>query len=77
MKIIINGTERTTDTTILKDILETELNLRLTDTGTAENGNKLGIAVAIDETVVPRSQWNRTEVREGARLEIITAVQGG
>lgn len=36
-----------------------------------------GIAVALDGTVVPRAQLNRTDLYEGARVEIVTAVQGG
>ena len=36
-----------------------------------------GIAVAIDGQVVPRSQWNATEVADGQRIEVVEAVQGG
>ncbi|MCW2809700.1 MAG: thiS [Friedmanniella sp.] len=36
-----------------------------------------GIAVAVDGTVVPRSRHAATELAEGARVEIVTAVQGG
>lgn len=36
-----------------------------------------GIAVAVDAEVVPRSQWERHRLREGARVEIVTAIQGG
>jgi len=36
-----------------------------------------GMAVAIDAAVVPKSEWATTEVRDGARVEIVTAVQGG
>jgi sulfur carrier protein len=36
-----------------------------------------GIAVAIDSEVVPRGEWAVTELAEGARVEIVTAVQGG
>jgi len=36
-----------------------------------------GVAVALDGAVLPRSQWAATELREGARLEVLTAVQGG
>jgi sulfur carrier protein len=36
-----------------------------------------GMAVAVDATVVPRSEWPTTQVRDGARVEIVTAVQGG
>jgi sulfur carrier protein len=35
-----------------------------------------GIAVAVDATVLPRSQWETT-LSEGAKLEVVTAVQGG
>lgn len=35
-----------------------------------------GIAVALDLTVLPRSDW-ATTLSEGARLEVVTAVQGG
>ncbi|MET0693719.1 MAG: sulfur carrier protein ThiS [Propionibacteriaceae bacterium] len=36
-----------------------------------------GIAVALDGTVVPRAQLEQTTLHEGARIEIVTAVQGG
>lgn len=35
-----------------------------------------GIAVAIEQTVLPRSRWH-TALTDGARLEVGTAVQGG
>ena len=35
-----------------------------------------GIAVAMDDAVLPRSGWT-TKLFDGARLEIVTAVQGG
>jgi len=35
-----------------------------------------GIAVAIDYAVLPRSDW-ATKLFNGARLEVVTAVQGG
>jgi sulfur carrier protein len=36
-----------------------------------------GIAVAVDAEVVPRAAWAETVVDEGARIEVLTAVQGG
>lgn len=36
-----------------------------------------GLAVAVDATVVPRGEWATTQVSDGARVEIVTAVQGG
>ncbi|MFE5141014.1 sulfur carrier protein ThiS [Streptomyces fagopyri] len=36
-----------------------------------------GVAAALNETVVPRTQWSSTPLREGDRVEVLTAVQGG
>jgi sulfur carrier protein len=36
-----------------------------------------GIAVAVDAEVVPRSAWNETVLREGQRIELLAAMQGG
>jgi sulfur carrier protein len=35
-----------------------------------------GIAVAVDWSVLPRSDWD-TALTDGARVEVVTAVQGG
>lgn len=35
-----------------------------------------GIAVAVDEAVLPKSRWTTT-LSDGARLDVVTAVQGG
>lgn len=36
-----------------------------------------GIAVARNEVVVPRSEWEHTDVEAGDRIEILDAAQGG
>ncbi|MCG7211131.1 MULTISPECIES: sulfur carrier protein ThiS [Streptomyces] len=36
-----------------------------------------GVAAAVNETVVPRTQWPVTGLAEGDRVEVLTAVQGG
>ena len=36
-----------------------------------------GVAVAVDAEVVPRGQWATHVVPDGARVEVVTAVQGG
>jgi len=36
-----------------------------------------GIAVALNETVVRRADWTEAVVKNGDRVEIITASQGG
>jgi sulfur carrier protein len=36
-----------------------------------------GVAVAVEGEVVPRAQWPSTELRDGAKVEVVVAVQGG
>lgn len=36
-----------------------------------------GLAVAMDGVVVPRTAWGLTGLSDGARVEIVVAVQGG
>lgn len=36
-----------------------------------------GIAVAVDETVVPRERWAEHVLAPETRVEVLTAVQGG
>ena len=36
-----------------------------------------GIAVALNGEVVARGRWQQTELPEGARIEVVAAVQGG
>lgn len=36
-----------------------------------------GVAVACNDAVVPRSEWTETHVRDGDRIEILVAAQGG
>jgi sulfur carrier protein len=36
-----------------------------------------GVAVAVGGEVVPRTAWSQTSLAEGARVEVVSAVQGG
>jgi sulfur carrier protein len=36
-----------------------------------------GVAVALEGEVVPRAAWPRTELADGAHVEVVVAVQGG
>ncbi|MCT4560896.1 MAG: sulfur carrier protein ThiS [Crocinitomicaceae bacterium] len=50
----------------------------LADFLTAEGlEQKQGIAVAINDEVIPRSEWNQTQIEENDQLLIITAAAGG
>ena len=36
-----------------------------------------GVAVAVNDAVVPKSQWYATMIERGDRVEVIRATQGG
>jgi sulfur carrier protein len=40
-------------------------------------GRERGVAVAINAEVVARSAWTVTELRDGDRVEVLRAAQGG
>jgi sulfur carrier protein len=68
MIIHVNGQPReVVPPVLLRDVLD------LPDGATTPRG----IAVAVDGQVIPRSLHASTELNEGARVEIVTAVQGG
>lgn len=67
----VNGTERSViSTTTVGDIV-------FDVTGQDPETEALGLAVALDSTIVPRSRWASAPVHDGAEIEIITAMQGG
>ena len=41
------------------------------------NSGRRGVAVAVDGEVVPRSGWEGTNLRDGQRVEVVEAIQGG
>lgn len=61
----------------VRDLLADRLGREITAEGRAADGSALGVAVAVDDAVVPRSRWASTPLAAGARCEIVTAVQGG
>lgn len=66
MRIEVNGEPRElTDGTTVGDLLDTLVE------------NRRGVAVAVDGEVVPRSTWDGTALHDGARIEVVGAVQGG
>lgn len=68
MKVVLNG-------------VQAELSAGSTVASALESldlpGAGRGVAVAVDAEVVPRGQWAATELHEGARVEILRAIQGG
>jgi sulfur carrier protein len=66
VQVWINGEERElADGACVRDALD------------ALGAPETGIAVAVDGEVVPRADWAATALAPGARVEVLTAVQGG
>lgn len=57
---------------------EVEVDERTTVSGLLESLGfpDRGVAVALDSSVLPRSCWS-TQLFDGARIEVVMAVQGG
>jgi len=68
MKIYVNGEQETIeDNATLEEFLKTK---RIST-------EDKGVAVALNDDVVPKSDWSSKKLEEGARIEIVRAVQGG
>jgi sulfur carrier protein len=68
MKVLLNGeTAELADGATVQAAVET---LDLPVSGR-------GVAVAVDAEVVPRTEWETHELQEGARVEVLRAIQGG
>ena len=68
MEILINGKrERIDDVETLVEVLQT-MPLDI---------NQGGIAVAVNDKVVSKSDWSTMAIHTGDRIEVIHAVQGG
>jgi sulfur carrier protein len=78
MNIKLNGTVHAVDDGASVTTLISQVTGRnLAPNGQAADGRKLGVAVARNSEVVPRSQWYVTALAEGDDVELVTAVQGG
>ncbi|MBO1266765.1 sulfur carrier protein ThiS [Arthrobacter cavernae] len=78
MNITLNGTAHALSDGASVTTLVSQVTGRVLDhSGQASDGGKLGVAVARNSEVVPRSQWAATTLAEGDELELVTAVQGG
>jgi sulfur carrier protein len=78
MNIKLNGAVRQVPADASVSTLVTSVTGRVLDhRGQAADGGKLGVAVARNSEVVPRSQWAATPLADGDELELVTAVQGG
>jgi len=44
---------------------------------TGAEAQRRGVAVAVEGEVVPRGEWEATNLREGQAVEVVRAIQGG
>lgn len=78
MNITLNGTRHVVPEGASITVLVSQVTGRpLAASGQAADGRKLGMAVAHNSEVVPRSQWFATALADGDEVELVTAVQGG
>ena len=76
--ISVNGQKRTVlPGGTVTDLVAEITGRRIETGGHAVDGGRLGVAVARNAAVVPRSLWWTTELTAGDEIEIVTAVQGG
>ena len=78
MNITLNGTQHAVaDGASITTLVSQVTGRTLAANGQATDGQKLGVAVAHNAEVVPRSQWYGTALADGDEVELVTAVQGG
>ena len=78
MNITLNGSRHSVaDDASITTLISQITGRPLAANGQATDGHKLGVAVAHNSEVVPRSQWFVTALAEGDDVELVTAVQGG
>ena len=68
MNVVVNGEPRELDAGATVQAVLAALELP---------GGERGVAVAVDAEVVPRGEWRARELSEGARVEVLRAIQGG
>jgi len=66
MRVNLNDEPRETQAETLAQLMD---ELGLTE--------EKGVAVALDQAVVPRSAWSQTRLAPGAQILVIRAAQGG
>ena len=68
MNVVLNGDRRELrDGALLADAIA----------ASGAPADRRGVAVAVDGEVVPRGEWDQTRLADGARVEVLQAVQGG
>ncbi len=66
ISITVNGTPRNLDVPV-----------SITELVKSLDAPKDAVAVAVNESIVTRSQWSQTHVKDGDQIEVVTIYQGG
>lgn len=77
LTITVNGEDSVTTAADLLHLVAELTGRQLAPTGQPVDGSRLGVAVAVNAAVVPRSQWFGKALIQGDDVELVTAVQGG
>ncbi|MFJ3956350.1 sulfur carrier protein ThiS [Arthrobacter sp. NPDC090010] len=78
MNITVNGERHTLgDDATVAALVARVTGREILPDGQAADGRRVGMAVARNATVIPRSLWSGTALADGDELELVTAVQGG
>lgn len=75
--LVLNGSPEPPTNLSVRQLIERETGLELGPDGRTTAGAPCGLAVAVNDAVVPRSVWAGTWLQPGDRVELLSAVQGG
>ena len=73
----LNGEPHETRAATARELVEEVVGRPLDDSGHPVDGGRLGVAIAVDSEVVPRSAWAAHRLAAGSHVELVTARQGG
>lgn len=79
MSFLLNGQIRpwSVELSVQRFLLQEGYGVASSDTPLAKEGVRLGIAVAINEQVLPRSSWLSRQIARDDRVELFQAIAGG
>ncbi len=78
LTLTVNDETRTLPAgTTCRDLVQQLTGREVGPDGRPIEGAGLGMALAVDGRLVPRTQWDRTLLCAESRVEVLTAVQGG
>ena len=68
MTLIVNGKEKTFERSLTLQTLMSQLDLQT---------DRKGVALCLNMQVIPKESWERTELSDGDKVEIVIAAPGG